>query len=1067
MSANEILSDWAEDARAARLQDALDEVALAEKEQFTDLEAAEAAGANILSRVEEFARESLREIAEEDEDSTSKEELSSSSESDAQRSDAKGAATPLKTKGAASRCLSGFHSVVQSLLSALHVTRFRRTLARNAIVAIIACVLQWMPGIAEYSTNSFEYLIPIFVLVLGLRPFNDTFVGAETQQLIGCVVVWPPLYAFSVFMIAVSLHSLGGFCFLFGIAVLLAIMVGLSYPSIILGVLIETIMFSIMHLQVWRQYNLQDTGSSNTTVGQSEFDGSIDIITGGTFVLGVSVLLHWGGAIIIFPWFAVQHTRQTLGTRYAAHAALLRHLRPVYGRIAMYTMDPTTQQYPSGIPEDLLQKLKVAHEQEVSSIPLGQRWVAAALLETRFMFQGDGIRYLERYHGNLTLTRIARSAAFGALHRTWPFAKLGEKGLKADLMRERALFLEQEAIENIQLDEASINRKVKERTQIPLLLIKMSILLELGAQRLAALVSMKPPQPHEQSRARSDLLSLLAREQSLLNEHADELEDLARTWMARVLRTHAARVNDASRPNKEVFFRRTKLISYILILLKLAKAQEDTVAALAAESEPHPDDWRREWKLTLPFQYTFLPSYYNAKRSSFYKPLGGFLARAERWCDQFFSGHTWKMSFKFALGTTCLVLPGFLTASHSAYTSIQLLNANVSFQFILFKTQTGLVIERTLHRTSGIAIGAIAIGIGWELACIGGCSADYYQWILFAMELVTIGAYLWFRSLVPAHGYIGFAASRTVVSLAMLSTAQVEADHTYAWAQAGFVVVSSALGGAGALVLAFFLWPTSGRFFIRRTLSQTYHDFVVHFEQVLLARYERPDLMNRELTKVIALEHVIAHDLFVNMMPKLRSAQLESMQRINFDAPHELYVRAVDSTRLIWHSLWKLHHLGGIRIFLRDKAGNPAVAMRPSTARSFFAVNRWLTSAFATAAAQLGSSQRESLPVLRPLAASPELLNEMVQDFLSQAFADDLLMDQILESGDLSLLANLPFLADSLLQISFALDDLFTLMEAVVPVPEYADRLRKAEQRSFDLYARELDGTSSATLMPI
>eukprot|EP00512_Aurantiochytrium_limacinum_P014190 CAMPEP_0171572488 /NCGR_PEP_ID=MMETSP0961-20121227/4175_1 /TAXON_ID=87120 /ORGANISM="Aurantiochytrium limacinum, Strain ATCCMYA-1381" /LENGTH=1054 /DNA_ID=CAMNT_0012127389 /DNA_START=515 /DNA_END=3680 /DNA_ORIENTATION=- len=1047
MAANELFGDWSEDAEQDRLRSELETIAHNERSQVSDLESSEEHG-NLFNRVELYAKESLREItslAEDQEYHPQNDGVNPNSESWnpciplPEKEEEKKPSAASKAKEQIGSCMSSLRTFFSGKTS-----RFWKVLTRNAVVALIACILQWMPSIGELSRNDLEYLIPIFVLVLGLRPFNDTFIGAETEQFIACLVTWPFLYAYSVFMIAVTLHNIAGFLALFGIAVLVAIMIGLSYPSIILGILIETIIFSIMHLQVWRDVNL---GS----VAEDEFK----TITGATFVLGVSVILHWLGSVMIFPWFAVGQTRQALSTRYSAHAVLLRRLRPVYGRIAMYTFDPTLQTTPSGIPDEVLQELKTAHEHEVASIALGQKWVAAALLETRFMFRGEGIRYLQRYNGNLSVTRIARSAAFGALHRKQYLASRGDERAGKDLRREQERFLEQEQQENVELDTAELNRKVLERTQIPLLITKINILLEVGAQRLATLVSLPPPKHDEVdwSKDRTQLLGLLEQEQEALNKYAIELEDLSVTWMERVLKAHAARVHNLSRPNKETFFRRTKLITYVLILLKLIKAHEKVWHDLASEYEIQPSFWFQEWKYTFPFQYTELPSYYNASRRSFYQPVKSVMGRVENWCTKFFSSYTWKMSFKFALGTTCLVLPGLMTNSHALFTGIQLLNANVSFQFILFKTQTGLVIERTLHRVFGIAIGAIIIGVGWELACIGTCLTDYYYWILFAVEMATIGGYLWFRSVVPAHGYVGFSACRTVVSLAMLSTATVEADMGYAWSQSGYVVASSAIGGAAALVLAFFLWPSSGRFFIRKTLSHTYHNFVVLYEKVLTARYERPERGEEMLMRVETFEHVIAHDLYVNMMPKLRSAELETMQHVNHDAPHEMYVKAVDSTRLIWHSLWKLHHLGGIRIYVRDKDGNPTVAMQPATARSFFAVNRWLTSAFATAAAQLGSSQRESLPVLRPLAASPHLLNEMLQDLLTQAYNDELLLGQIMGSRDLNLLANLPFFADSMMQISFALDDLFTLMENYLPVPDYAERLREAEQHTFDIYA--------------
>ncbi|GBG27044.1 Hypothetical Protein FCC1311_032672 [Hondaea fermentalgiana] len=931
------------------------------------------------------------------------------------------------------------------------LTRLQMILARDAIVAALALLLPFFPAIRDISQGS-SILIPIFVLILALRPLNDTCIGVEVQQWLSFAFTWPFFYAWSVFMFVVATDNIGAFMFLLGLFLIFAMLVGLTNSYSTLCMVVESITYTLVHISAWRIYNFQNEPESE------KFHLALAKLNGASFAIALPFFLHWFGAMAIFPWRAEVPARNALYSRYCSYAKMLRRLRPVYDRIAVYTLNPTAQTEAIGVPSDLLDALSEAREQEVASIPLAQKWMDSALMETRFRFRGEGMVYVERYERTLGVTRIARSAAtdlLTKLQRTYARMRANPEEAARSLEAEKALFLEIEAAENENMEEGEKKRKEMERSRIPILVTQINLLLEMGAHRLAQLAAAPPRQRREFSEEERQALLLLRREQRFLDRLAKNLHGLALTWMRRFLRRHALQPPDASRPNHKAFFKRTKLAAYILVLLKLVSLHRKAWQELAAEPGADKRRWKREWRLTFPFPTKFLTVLPVVDRETFYTPLDGCLAVTEHGVSEFFSSRLWKVAFKFALGTTLLALPGVLESSYQWYSSVQLLNAVFTFQVILFKTQAGLVIERTIHRLVGLFLGYLVIGIAWELACIHGCASSGHKWILYAVELLSLAAYLWQKTKIPKHGYVGFAAFRTIVSLSVVFAESSDPDSVEIWQQGGFVLASSAVGAGVALVLALLLWPASGRSMIREALSEAYLDFIVLFETILTERYDKPDDMVRELANVTSFENRIARGLFGDMTPKLRSAELETMQHINFDAPHDLYLKAVISTRRIWHSLWKLHHLGGIYIYLRDKEGQTLVSMRPSTARDIFASNRWLTSAFAVIAARFGSKRRDAMPVLRPVAATPHVLEEILQDFLARAYSDDLFLGRVVASDDLSMMCNLPLLNDSLLDISYALDDLFTFMERFLRKPEYADRLRKAERTSFDLYNKK------------
>ncbi|GBG27041.1 Hypothetical Protein FCC1311_032642 [Hondaea fermentalgiana] len=914
-----------------------------------------------------------------------------------------------------------------------------KNLIRHAIVTVAGLLMPYFPLFRQYA-GSLTNLIPVYALILTLRPLQNTCVGSEIHHVLVFICMWPFVYAYAVFMVVVTADNLGGYLVFQGLGILVLVFTVWTHPASLPAIVVQMINFSIVVVAIY--------AANNFASYDDPFGQSITILNNATFAMSMPFALHLFGALLIFPWLGTTQMQKALGTRFDAYASLLRRIRPVYDRIAVYTLDPLddSKYDHSCVDVDTLKSLCEARAQEVNSIPLAQRWLEATLVETRYLFNGEGLRYLDRYKISLKVSRIARSAATDILG----VRDKDYEGLVNDLHLEKDLLQKQAGLLNLTLDETEQKQRKAELTRIPVLMTEISLLLELGAHRLSKIAKGRPLHLSPENIREVDLLD---KEVRMLERLADELEGLALSWTKRYIKMHAAIAYDHDATIVTAFFRRIKVINYAQVLLKLVKLHKETLLTLQHEIHPRPDDWIREWKLTFPFVDQLLSTAYAAARSALYIPTGGWLGRIEERAGSFFSESRFKGALKYAVGVTLLSVPGMVASSYSVYSTVQLVNAIFTFQVVLMKSQEGLILERSVQRVAGIAMGIVVAGIAWELACIGGCTADYHEWVFFAFEIAILALYLYAKTVKPAKAYVVYATLRTLASMLVSYLTSSEPTARKLWIQGGYVFASSLIGAAGALFLALFIWPVSGRFLIRETLAQTYHDFVLLFEQVLTERFRDPGMTECDSPKVNAFEDQIASTLYVDMALKLRSAELESKQQIRFDAPHEDYVKAVESTRRIWHALWKLHHLGGVRVYMRDRKGNSVASMSASTARGFFAANRWLTSAFTAISARLASQRRDSLPVLRPLAASPWLLNEMVHQLLAQAYHDQTFLDFVLASNDLSLLINLPLLAQNLIIISDSLDVVYNFMEHFLKKPAYGDELRRAEEVSYNLFS--------------
>lgn len=1026
--AEQLFQEWSEEQYERLQESQLAEASLAERRELDTLRR-DASGDEWLEKVDQYARKCLREMS-----------APGHTSYDLEKGEAAPpplpTATPVDEKPKRSRWCKFTFGLPEKIL------------VRNAIVATIALFLPFWEIIQTISYNT-SLMIPILALILALRPIHMTCLGYEMQQIMVLLSAWPFYIVYSILIVAISPRNIVGYLVLFFVGVLIAFLIGVLRVSVLMTLMGPTITFSIIHVAIFQIYNMNDYEYPFTEVMLA--------LGGATFGIGAAFIVHWLSAVLIFPWSANKDARQSLQNRYAMYASVLRHLRPVYDRIAIHTLDPKASSCHTRIEKDLIDALDDARQKEISSIPVTQKWVNAALLETRFFRKGDGYRYLERYTNTLNISRSARAAAADVVNNREDFEIDNEEdGPSETLEFHKSIFRRQDSIEHATIDDAEAERKALERENIPVLITKLNLLLELGAHRMAKLVYMVPSD-RSNDEAREHTLKQLEREQGAMEKIAKELEDLAITWMQRYLRTHATQAYDSSNTEipDHVFFKRTKLISYVLVLLKLVKEQKQVTEEFAKESIPDKTLAQKEWDMTFPFADPIIPTLHSSDKENLYKPFDSWISRWEHATLTLFSSNEWKLSFKFALGTTFMVLPGMLQQSYKWYSLMQFVNGIFAFQVVLFKSQTGLVIERVIHRLCGVIAGAIIIGVAWELACINGCTDENRKWILFAFEVVALLCYLWFKTKWPPWGYAGYSMVRTLVSISVGFVKSSDPSQINVWKEGGYVIASSAIGATGALFLSICFWPTSGRDSIREAIAGSYHDFIVLVEQVLTDQYEHPYKIDTMSPHLAAFEHRIARTLYLETGMMLRSVQLEDLQHVNFDAPLPLYSKAVKCSQEIWQSLWKLNHLGGVQIYLRDKEGNPSKTMNTDTAQIFFAANRWLTTSFAAVASQLNKRDRSSSPVLRPIAASPRLLNEVVHNFVGRAYRDELFLNHVMSSRDLALMLNLPLLADCLHEISRSLDGLYELMETYLRTPIYADRLREAERLSFDLYKIE------------
>ncbi len=131
------------------------------------------------------------------------------------------------------------------------------------------------------------------------------------------------------------------------------------------------------------------------------------------------------------------------------------------------------------------------------------------------------------------------------------------------------------------------------------------------------------------------------------------------------------------------------------------------------------------------------------------------------------------------------------------------------------------------------------------------------------------------------------------------------------------------------------------------------------------------------------------------------------------------------------------------------------LSMDYGTLRRSLGMHRLLTSAFSTLASALVNTNIEhALPILKPVVATPPLLAEVMHDFLVQCYSDKKLMQSLLASRDLNLLANHIIFRDVVLDISESLEEMFRFVDRFSLDPILSSSLRMADEAAFYKYAK-------------
>jgi hypothetical protein len=437
-----------------------------------------------------------------------------------------------------------------------------------------------------------------------------------------------------------------------------------------------------------------------------------------------------------------------------------------------------------------------------------------------------------------------------------------------------------------------------------------------------------------------------------------------------------------------------------------------------------------------------------------------------------------KVALKFSFGTTLISLLSYLPATYATFGDIQLFQGIFAFQVILYRLYLGLVFERTFQRLAGVCVGYLYLGVCWEFVQQIAQSA-WNGWLLFVLGVPLVWLYVWIIKAKPRIGYIGFAFVRTYAVLVgpLLLEAAGESPESLKdgyWVYGAWALLSTLIGAILAVSLGILVWPTSGRKSLKLVLANIYRDFILVTEGAILYNYYRPSKKNaaeygsgwKECPELSLAESHLAIKVHTDTGILLRAAQLESIEYTAFDATVTEYTRAVQCTKKLWHALWKLHHIGGLRLLTSSELSTLALpkwgeqqkhlSMNYGTLRLNLGMHRLFTSAFSTVACTLMSTDPENaLPVLDPVVASPSLLAEMLHDFLVQCYSDEELMKSLVASRDLDLLANLIIFRDVVLDIGESLKGMYQFIRMFSLDPVFGESLQDADDTTFSRYAKK------------
>jgi hypothetical protein len=283
-------------------------------------------------------------------------------------------------------------------------------------------------------------------------------------------------------------------------------------------------------------------------------------------------MLHFIGALTIFPWRAAKVLKWSLHDRWLVQARLIRSLRSAYGIIAEDTLFPQRQKQFLNLDEGVLKALQDVRNQELATLVTCQAQLMDVLLETRWSFTGNGVRCVQKQNLTRNCTRVARSAADDLLQKyervRREYQEFGDALAPSDIIPDS---LDGNGLEHWK--EVYLQK-----------LDELSVHLEMCCGPLAMLMVLEcDTQPQEFHAC----IRFLRKRQVLMDALWLEIEDITLSWGAMYLQQIAHKYTLQSRMNKEEPLKKTKLFTYVIHLDRFVSAVKEAWTSLAKHKSRH------------------------------------------------------------------------------------------------------------------------------------------------------------------------------------------------------------------------------------------------------------------------------------------------------------------------------------------------------------------------------------------------------------------------------------------------------------------------------------------------
>mmetsp|Transcript_3494 Transcript_3494/g.6724 ORF Transcript_3494/g.6724 Transcript_3494/m.6724 type:complete len:744 (-) Transcript_3494:217-2448(-) len=703
-------------------------------------------------------------------------------------------------------------------------------------------------------------------------------------------------------------------------------------------------------------------------------------------------------------------------------------------------------------------ELKHARNEEIRSARSAMESLQGTLMETRWSFQGRGLGYFLLFKNTTMLSRDIRWAADDALSH---LQNIRAQPL-VDLFRE--LFLAR------QVPASKSSYCIDKADMWKLDMWRLAQSLNEALEQSCSLLSVVCcDKKHDGWDIRlAPYISALKEKQVNLNRISKALKPLALRWTKETasakgeayLETKGTWVFEED-PLCEL---NSKVVLYVLSLQGVVGRVNAAIDAFTGPRVEWPglsrwESVKLEWVSSLPTTRTFsliegpATSYIPEKRDlyTFFSAL---------YCHEK-SNLNFVWALKYTIGSFLLYLLGYIHSTSSYFNSTSLLNAVITFQVIIFKLEFGSLVERLVQRVGGTLGSYIYSGVAWELSCIGGnCGTLLHGWIFFLLQMPLLAWHLCWVWYCPQYAYFTYTIIRTnaviilhVYRAALADPAQFS-NPGYIWVNGGYVVLAALYGALLAVVLGLVILPNFAKGELRRLLSNVYHDFCMILETVVSMDYRTDDTLVAMVGKLQRAEMKVIRRLYHEACPLLKASDMESYIEGNPRSSIE-YQRAVETARFHWLCIWKIQVTtrSWACLFIEDGDSN-VPAKHPETARMFMQIPRMILTDFSHTSLSLASPSRKPLPVIRPLLATPFLLEDFVAKFAGNLYTDSLFMKKLWEEDDFDLLVSMIILQHVLLDIGNASSKMYSFLESQVRTSVYAQQLCEKETSLIRLFQR-------------